>query len=306
MSSLAPTTALRLQGSVSAESAADLVHGVPGHGVPAHGSSGQGSSARVLAAFPDAAYLLFDHSHDAVVALLRRQALQLPNGVRLMGADTPDLRTVLDVGDQVRVAADELGVRLLRVGALRISLIGSHQPTRVRVQPDHHLDADDLDALGAAPSLRSRAARLAAGLEADDPAQLADLIGWGRGLTPTGDDLTCGVLLALVATEHLEPAHALDLLGGHGLRTTSLSARLLGCAARGLAVPQVVDLVDTLLAPGRRVTTAQVRAVHAIGHSSGRDLCAGLAGALDHVLGADPAPPTNPHVTPHFTEGKTA
>lgn len=278
MTSLAPPTTLRLQGSVSTESAADLA---------------LAGDARVLAVFEQAAYLLFDHGHAAVVALLRRGALQLPNGIRLLGQTAPDLRTVLAPGDRVLTGTDELGVGQVRAGAVAVSLIGTHQPTRVQTRPGFVLDPDDLDALGAAPSLRSRARTLAAGLEADDPRGLDDLVGWGQGLTPTGDDVICGVLLALVATERLEPVHALDLLGGRGQRTTSLSARMLLCATRGLAVPQVVALVDALLAPGSRPTTSQVRAVHAIGHSSGRDLCAGLAGALDHVA-ETPTPDTHP------------
>lgn len=287
MTSAAPTV-LRLQGSVATESAADVA---------------RGGACRVLAVFENAAYLLLPHSHEAVVAVLRREALQLPNAIRLLGT-TGDLRGLLQVGDQGRVSTDELGVTQLRVGEARIALIGHHKPTQVRLQAAWSLASGDLDALGAAPSLRSRAHGLAAGLDVGDPSPLQGLIGWGQGLTPTGDDLACGVLLAMVATERLEAGHAVDLLGSHGLRTTSLSARLLRCAAQGLGVPEVIALVDALLAPGRRPSTAQIQAVHAIGHSSGRDLCAGLAGALDHLSSvADPsATPTDPsgtHIARH-------
>ena len=277
----AVSTVLRLQGSVATESAADVA---------------RGGACRVLAVFENAAYLMLTHSHEAVVALLRREALQLPNAIRLLGT-TGDLRGLVQVGDQGRVSTDELGVTQLRVGGARIALIGHHKPSQVRLQSSWSVDPVDLDALGAAPSLRSRAHRLAAGVDVGDPSPLNDLVGWGQGLTPTGDDLTCGVLLVMVATERLEPGHALDLLGSHGLRTTSLSARLLRCAAQGMGVPEVVDLVDALLTPGQRPGAAQISAVHAIGHSSGRDLCAGLAGALDHLTGiaGTTRPPTSHH-----------
>ena len=273
MTSLAPNNPLRLQGSLATESAADLA---------------LGGTCRVLAVFENATYLLLEHGHEAVVALLGREALQLPNSVRLLGA-IPDLRQVLQIGDTGWVSADELGVVQVHVGGARVALIGAHKPSHVQVRTAWSAHPDDVEALAAAPSLRSRAHRLAAALDAGDPSPLNDLVGWGQGLTPAGDDLTCGVLLAMVATQRLESAHAIDLLGSQGRRTTSLSARLLRCAAQGMAVPEVVRLVDALLGVDQRVTPEQVASVHAIGHSSGRDLCAGLAGALDHLL-STPAP----------------
>ena len=273
----AASTALRLQGSVSTESATDVA---------------RGGSFTVLAVFENASYLMLTHDHEAVVALLRREALQLPNSIRLLG-DTGDLRGLLAVGDQGRASTDELGVPQVRVGGVRISLIGHHKPTQVRLQAGWAVDPGDLDDLGAAPSLRHRAHGLAAALHVGDPSPLDELVGWGPGLTPTGDDLACGVLLVMVATERLEPAHAIDLIGQRGLRTTSLSARLLRCAAQGMAVPEVVAMVDALLGPDSRASAAQIAAVHAIGHSSGRDLCAGVAGALDHLTG-HPDPSARP------------
>ena len=70
-------------------------------------------------------------------------------------------------------------------------------------------------------------------------------------------------------------------------RTTSLSAALLAAAHRGYAVPEVVRLVDAVLdavldvhADGDDTLRAALPDVLAIGHSSGRDLVAGVVGAL--------------------------
>lgn len=252
-------------GSVSAECAADLA---------------EGSRWRAIAVFGSAAYLCCDQRHDAVVALARPDALQLPNSVRIGAGD--DLREVLQPGDEGLVRAGSL-----RIGALDVRLAGRHRPAGVRPQPGHAVHPDDLAALQAKPGLRSRARAVAAALDAGEPDALADVVGWGRGLTPAGDDLVCGVLLAFVGAGHWAAGAAGDLVARHGLRTTSLSARMLSCAARGLAVPAVVDLVDALLAPDRRPDRQQFAAVHAIGHSSGRDLCAGLAGAIDHLHGRE-------------------
>ncbi|MGD7733088.1 DUF2877 domain-containing protein [Propionibacteriaceae bacterium G57] len=276
---------VRLQGSVAAQAVPDLA------GV-----------CRVLAVFEHAAYLLFDHRHDAVVALLRPGALQLPIGVRLPG-HTPDLRHLVDVG-----AVGEVAAGRLRIGALDVGLSGRHRPIGVRVRVTGVVPARGIAArLGADPVLRARARQLAAAITAQQlqrelrgapdhraaHEQLAALIGWGRGLTPSGDDLVCGVLLALVAAGRLRTDEAEGLLANQLHRTTSLSARLLRCAAAGLGVPQVVRLVDASFDASFDVATpgaATIAAVHAIGHSSGRDLCAGLAGALDHL--SDPRSPT--------------
>ena len=109
-----------------------------------------------------------------------------------------------------------------------------------------------------------------------------------HALSPLGDE-------RVVATQHLDrdrvavakvarPVHrALPA-------TTSLSASLLHAALEGYAVPEVVALVGAL-GRGDLGTVARVLpGVLAIGHSSGADLLAGAAGALEALAGAVPGP----------------
>ena len=101
-----------------------------------------------------------------------------------------------------------------------------------------------------------------------------------RGLTPSGDDALCGVLLALRAGG--APAEALAAVGAAVPRslaaTTSLSASLLLAAAAGCAVPEVATLANAVSRGDEAGIDEALPAVLAIGHSSGADLLAGLAG----------------------------
>jgi hypothetical protein len=110
------------------------------------------------------------------------------------------------------------------------------------------------------------------------------MVGGGQGLTPSGDDVLCGLLLGL---RPVPPAVAgvwaavAPRLGA----TTSLSASLLAESAEGYAVPAVVRLGVALArarhgSDGADTLRRAVREVAGIGHSSGADLLAGLAGAL--------------------------
>jgi hypothetical protein len=145
---------------------------------------------------------------------------------------------------------------------------------------------------------RATAHTLTDGLLAGDveslPDRVSTLVGAGPGLTPSGDDVLCGILLGL----RLHPRGSLSLVEQlwaavrpRLTTTTSLSAALLTEAAEGYAVAPVIRLADALArraaepgTTGRLGSTelsAAVHAVLAIGHSSGADLLGGLAGCLD-------------------------
>jgi hypothetical protein len=129
------------------------------------------------------------------------------------------------------------------------------------------------------------------------------LVGAGRGLTPSGDDVLCGVLLTLGAVDTPLARRALasvrTAVAASLTSTTSLAAALLVAAGAGYAVPDVVRLVtravaggssDSLVAPGSAAEPASganvrssdrlLQRVLAIGHSSGRDIVSGVVGAL--------------------------
>ena len=124
------------------------------------------------------------------------------------------------------------------------------------------------------------------------PAALANavrgLIGLGPGLTPAGDDVLAGALLALGAAGDLPRQRALaEAVGGLLDRTTPLSAVLLDQACRSRAVPEVGALLRAL-ACGGDLDSALV-ALSLVGHTSGPALALGIRLALraraGHSLG---------------------
>ncbi len=111
-----------------------------------------------------------------------------------------------------------------------------------------------------------------------DCAELVNLIGLGPGLTPSGDDLIGGALIALAALDLLNVRDLLwRICREHLDRTNDISRVHLRTAALGYgAAAMHVAIHATMTDEVGRVEQA-LAAVSAIGHSSGRD---GFAGAL--------------------------
>lgn len=132
----------------------------------------------------------------------------------------------------------------------------------------------------AAPALVSLVAWLeacAAGGEPADPhAQIARLLGLGPGLTPSGDDLLAGVLVALTALGRAPAAHALARLLGPRLdhATGEISAAHLRAAMAGQAA-EPVHRFAAALAGGVGVRAA-ITGLERFGHTSGWDAAAGV------------------------------
>lgn len=110
-----------------------------------------------------------------------------------------------------------------------------------------------------------------------------DLVGAGPGLTPSGDDLLAGLLVAAHATGHSRLAGwqqaTRDALAVR--RTTAVSRGLLHHALDGWATPELAAFLVAVCGgdPARAATR-----LLAVGHSSGAALA---AGAL-HVLNSTP------------------
>lgn len=105
------------------------------------------------------------------------------------------------------------------------------------------------------------------------------LVGLGQGLTPSGDD----VLVGLFAVLHLPggPCEPLRDLGRQIVaravpRTHAISLCALRAAAEGRVRARIVALLSTLIAGERDTMLAALRAVLAIGSTSGRDIVAGI------------------------------
>lgn len=249
--------------------------------------------ARVLAAFPTAVYLALE-GHDQVLPVLTRDALLLPTALRLT-AQSHQVDWQLSCGDRV-----EVGGGLVRLPRMTIRATRAWRPVRVTAHGPLGGTAA-ARALLARPevdaALRARSGRLAGAVLAgrDPEPEVRRLVGGGRGLTPSGDDALCGVLLALRG-RGLGEDRFQGLAGtvhAAASTTTSLSASLLRAASAGYAVADVVRLVTAACAGDEPGAAAALPAVLTIGHSSGADLVAGVLGTLD-AFDPDPSRPSAP------------
>nr|WP_260408059.1 DUF2877 domain-containing protein [Planomonospora venezuelensis] len=117
------------------------------------------------------------------------------------------------------------------------------------------------------------------------------LVGLGPGLTPSGDDVLAGLLVAL---RHLGAAAgagravwladwlAAAVTFDARSRTTPISATLLHCAARGEASGEVLAVLRALA--GRQSLEPALYRLLQLGHTSGADLAWGLRIGLSAVL----------------------
>ena len=110
-----------------------------------------------------------------------------------------------------------------------------------------------------------------------DSAKLAALLGLGPGLTPSGDDLLGGALVALTAIGLLDLRDAIwtGLRPHAAARTNDIARAHLAAAAEGECAAALDEAVEALLSGGLGLEPA-VRAVEAVGHTSGWDALAGV------------------------------
>jgi len=238
----------------------------------------------VLASLPTALYLSTGRHHE-VLPVLASDALMIPTGTRL-SAGGRDIVWGVGPGDPVTVG--DAGIAL---PGWRIRLVREWRPARVHVvsalaEPGLLSElADSLSCHASAPSLVDQAGAVCRAARRGDDAGVSHgvrhLLGAGEGLTPSGDDVLCAVLLVLGG---LGDAAAITVLGEavqeQWAHTTSLSASLLDAARSGYAVPQVAALVGSSLGGNLAGVSESLTSTLAIGHSSGRDLVAGVAGCL--------------------------
>jgi hypothetical protein len=122
---------------------------------------------------------------------------------------------------------------------------------------------------------------LEAGIGAAD---VEHLVGRGDGLTPFGDDVLCGWLVAHRAAGVATPA--VDAAVRRALpRTTTLSATLLECALAGEAADPALAYLRALGSPEAAGAQAARAALLTLGHSSGAGLALGIDLALQALTG---------------------
>lgn len=244
---------------------------------------GPSRPATVLAAFPAALYLDVD---GALLPVVARGGLRLPTAL-VLARSLPPSGWGARPGAVVEVGAG-------RVRLPRADLVAVRTWVPRRVHPGRGaviLPPAPAPAPAPTPAgrWRSEATALAArAVDGDDLGALVDaLVGAGPGLTPSGDDVLCGVLLGLRLGGRLDAVAGLwDAVRPRLGATTTLSAALLAEAADGYAVPDLERLAAALAVGDSAAADRAVAAVAAVGHTSGRDLLAGFVGALEALVPA--------------------
>jgi hypothetical protein len=227
--------------------------------------------ATVAAVTDHAVYLITENPDSPAICVITPSAVRVPCALVLgAGAPVPGVR----VGDVGLAGGGELvlgGVayqpaRWWRPSRPRIST----PPPAVFPPPLH---ADTWAAVAGLAYALANGAPLAQPVTA--------LLGRGPGLTPLGDDVLAGALVALVAAgSPTAPRLAAAVLNEAFRRTTFVSAALLWHAARGECVPE--------LAAALAGTPDAAEALLRIGHSSGVGLAHGIRVATA-ALGGVPA-----------------
>ncbi|WP_395105984.1 DUF2877 domain-containing protein [Actinomadura sp. SCN-SB] len=259
--------------------------------------------ARVIAVFPSAVYLESrTGTEPRVVAVVTSDAVRLPNAVVVVATcrERP-FRAVREGAEawagEGRVEIDGLETKVRRWWDPSPAL--GPVPVATLAHGLRSLEAALADAGGTArgglyghpdPVLladRCEAGDLAGTIEAAER-----IVGLGPGLTPSGDDILCGLLLSLrllggAARPGGRAVWLADWLGAAvtadaGTRTTALAATLLHCAASGAAGAEVAAVLRAVA--GLEPAAPAVRRLLAAGHTSGADLASGVLAGCRAVL----------------------
>ncbi len=210
----------------------------------------------VVAWGPHAVYI--DVEGDCV-GVLARGAVAVPIGMRTTLDRLPCVEGSVSVGLE-RVWFEEYAVAVNRIVDVGVPRLGS------------------LPAWSAPVSIDLPASALR-GLAAAEASAALKLLGRGDGLTPSGDDVIAGWLVARHAMGR-SPGQIADVVRSHAsTRTTTLSASLLRRAVAGETIPQSRDLLVALHA-GAGVDAA-LDALVAVGHTSGAALAVGISLGLE-------------------------
>jgi hypothetical protein len=240
-----------------------------------------------------------------VVAVFRRAVyLSYPRGlIALVGTDAEpgplhahvEVMPLVRAGDEVRVRA---GAPVWRAPPLPApgAVVGVLEAVLDHV-PVLDLAVGTAGSSVAALGLRGGPAGSGegggSGDPADDPcaalrrdglaATVRALAGRGAGLTPAGDDVAAGLLLAAHTAGVPEP----DLQAlAEAMSTHAISRAFLGWAARGRSLAAVHDLAAACADGDVRAARCARARLAAVGHTSGLDLAHGLLLGCTYYAGA--------------------
>lgn len=262
---------------------------------------GPARPGRVLAAFRSALYVeVRTASEPRVVALVTPEAVRLPNAVLVTAPAAQSPLASVRVGDHAVV-----GGGTIVAGGLHVRVRRWWDPAPALGPTSRGQLERGVDGLRALVNRSDRRhgltghrypEALAAATAAGDLARAVDvaerIVGLGPGLTPSGDDMISGLLVALHATGAALDGgeEALWLAGWLGAavtadaetRTTTLAATLLDCAARGCASAEMAAVLHAVA--GQEPLEPAVSRLLAMGHTSGADLAWGLLAGCSSAL----------------------
>ena len=114
---------------------------------------------------------------------------------------------------------------------------------------------------------------------------VSGLVGLGPGLTPSGDDILGGMLIALFCTGKVEQARLLKtVIAGEANRTNRISQAHLHAAGRGMGAAALHEWIGALLCGADRPKLDSIcRRLSQIGHTSGWDAALGAALVCVHA-----------------------
>ncbi|MFC4531803.1 DUF2877 domain-containing protein [Sphaerisporangium dianthi] len=259
--------------------------------------------ARVLAAFPLGLYLeIRTDTEPFVVAVVTGAATRLPNAV-VVGDPLPPAAG----GDEAAV-----GDGCVEIGHVTVHVRRWWDPSPALGSVDLDRMAAVLPAFGEVCGASNRGTGLdpggAGALLAEGCASgsllgaitaAERLMGLGPGLTPSGDDMLAGMLVALRClggaagvqravwlADWLAATVAFDAR----TRTTPISATLLHCAAQGQACAEALGVLRAVA--GHQPLEPAVRRLLRLGHTSGADLAWGLRAGMSAVVRLGGAAPS--------------
>lgn len=248
-------------------------------------------AAKVIAVFPSAVYLQLKMGQEPrVVALVGSDGVRPANSIVVPAASRQHPFSGVREGDDGWV-----GDGHAEAGSLRVRVKRWWDPNPVlgpvpasRLQHGAMMLESGLDSsmcgLAGHPGPRMLAERCAHGDLAHAVLAAEKIVGLGPGLTPSGDDVIAGVLLSLRLLGGAVPGGSravwlADWLGAAvtadaETRTTSLSASLLHCAARGQAGAEAAAVLRGMA--GQEPLSPALRRLLNTGRYSGPDLAWGL------------------------------
>lgn len=243
---------------------------------------------------------------DEIIAIHDASRAPSPMGIILDYEESAfeRLKTVLKT---IRIETSAITINEVRVSKAEVRL--SQHDLRQRVENQGGLTAQDQRILANAIGDELRSSGLSLGLELEKRVvvlklaltqrqgvvdALAGLIGFGEGLTPSGDDIICGLLAGLLYAGQEEPFEETATLVSALIRneniTSVVSRSFLRFGTQGLFIEALVQLHEKLCA--NQSVLGLIKQISVLGHRSGTDYLRGILlgiqlGGSDHDLQCD-------------------